>query len=451
MAADPPHSADAYAAFRVGAYRRYALGYFISVIGRQMVSVAVGYELYQRTRSATALGLVGLAGALPVILMALPAGQLADRCNRKVILLVTAALSVLSSLGLAWLSIAHARVPDGPILGAATRALTAFAAFFGEKTEVSFDPAVPIMLLLLFLTGCARAYGWAARGAFLANLVPRPLLVNAITWISSNFEISSMLGPALGGIVIAQLGIPAAYLLDAICGVSFIVAIAPIRHRQEPPGPRESPMRELFSGLRFVARKKEILATLTLDLFAVLLGGATALLPIFAEQILHVGATGLGWLRAAPSFGAVTMSVLLAHLPPMKRAGITLLWAVAGFGVATVVFGLSRSFALSFLMLTVAGAFDNISVVVRHTLVQLLAPDAMRGRVSAVNNVFIGSSNELGALESGLTAALWGPVIAVVVGGVGTVVVVIAVALIWPQIRRLGSLRDAHAEQGALR
>lgn len=451
MAADPVRSADAYAVFRVGGYRRYALGYFISVIGRQMLSVAVGYELYQRTRSATALGLVGLAGALPVILMALPAGQLADRCNRKVILLVTSALSVLSSLGLAWLSIAHARVPDGPILGAATRGLAAFAGFFGEESGVAFDPAVPVMLLLLFVTGCARAYGWAARGAFLANLVPRSLLANAVTWNSSNFQIASMLGPALGGALIAQLGIPVAYLLDAVCGVSFMVAIAPIRHQQEAPVPRGRPMRELFSGLRFVAQKKEILATITLDLFAVLLGGATALLPIFAEQIFHVGAVGLGWLRAAPSFGAVAMGFLLAHLPPMKRAGITLLWAVAGFGLVTVVFGLSRSFALSFVMLTLAGALDNVSVVVRHTLVQLLAPDAMRGRVSAVNNVFIGSSNELGALESGLTAALWGPVIAVVVGGAGTVLVVIAVALIWPEIRRLGSLRDAHAEPESLR
>ena len=172
--------------------------------------------------------------------------------------------------------------------------------------------------------------------------------------------------------------------------------------------------------------------------------------PMFAEQVLHVGATGLGWLRSAPSFGAMMMGFALAYLPPLKRAGMALLWAVAGFGVATIVFGLSGSFVLSFAMLAVAGALDNVSVVVRHTLVQLLTPDPMRGRVSAVNNVFIGSSNELGALESGLTAALWGPVVSVVVGGVGTILVVFAVAIIWPEIRRIGALRDARADESLL-
>ena len=450
MPDDTPPAADPYAAFRVPAYRRYAAGYFVSVLGRQMVSVAVGYELFQRTHSATALGLVGLVGALPVILMALPAGHVADRFNRKSILLLTAAVSALSSLGLAWLSITHARVPAWPALAFGVRGLELLAALFHETKGVVFEPAVPLMLSLLFITGCARAYGWAARGAFMANLVPRDLLASAVTWNSSNFQISSMIGPALGGAVIAYFGVPLAYALDVVCGLAFIVALAPIRHVQEPAPPHDSSMRELFSGLRFVVRNKAILATITLDLFAVLLGGATALLPMFAEQVLHVGATGLGWLRSAPSFGAMMMGFALAYLPPLKRAGMALLWAVAGFGVATIVFGLSGSFVLSFAMLAVAGALDNVSVVVRHTLVQLLTPDPMRGRVSAVNNVFIGSSNELGALESGLTAALWGPVVSVVVGGVGTILVVFAVAIIWPEIRRIGALRDARADESLL-
>src|SRR4030095_2275114 len=230
--------------------------------------------------------------------------------------------------------------------------------------------------------------------------------------------------------------------LDALCGLTFITFLLPIQSRQEPPERRKRPLEELFAGIEFVWKKKVILATLTLDLFAVLLGGAIALLPIFADHILHVGAVGLGWLRAAPSLGALAMAFALAHLPPMRRAGVTLLWAVAGFGAATVVFGLSRSFWLSMAMLALTGALDNISVVVRHTLVQLLTPDTMRGRVSAVNNIFIGSSNELGAFESGITAALFGPIISVVGGGLGTIAVVIATALRWPEVRRIGSLQQ---------
>jgi MFS family permease len=450
MPAHPSPAADPYAAFRVPAYRRYTFGYFISVIGRQAVSLAITYELFQRTHSATALGLVGLVGALPVILMALPAGHLADRYNRKTILLISTAVSVLSSLGLAWLSVAHASVPAWPVLTGASRGMAWLASVFHEKEGVVFEPAVPLMLLLLFITGCARAYGWAARGAFLANIVPRELLASAVTWNSSNFQISSMVGPVLGGVIIARGGLPWAYGLDVLCGLGFLAALSTVRHTQEPPLRHDGSLRELFSGLHFVFRHKVILATITLDLFAVLFGGATALLPMYAEQILHVGATGLGWLRTAPSCGAMLMGIALAYLPPMRRAGVTLLQAVAGFGVASIVFGLSRSFVLSFAMLACAGAFDNISVVVRNTLVQLLTPDSMRGRVSAVNNVFIGSSNEFGDLESGVTAALWGPVASVVVGGIGTIVVVAAVALIWPQIRRIGALRDAHPEESLL-
>jgi MFS family permease len=321
------------------------------------------------------------------------------------------------------------------------------AAVFHEKQGVVFEPAVPLMLALLFITACARAYGWAARGAFLANIVPRELLASAITWNSSNFQISSMIGPVIGGVLIAQRGSAWAYGLDVVCGLVFFITLTPVRHTQEPAQPHDAAFRELFSGLHFVFRNKVILATITLDLFAVLFGGATALLPIYAEHILHVGATGLGWLRTAPSCGAMLMGIALAYFPPMRRAGVTLLWAVAGFGVASIVFGFSRSFILSFAMLACAGACDNVSVIVRNTLVQLLTPDSMRGRVSAVNNVFIGSSNELGDLESGLTAALWGPVVSVVAGGMGTIAVVAVVALIWPQIRRIGALLDLRPEE----
>jgi hypothetical protein len=199
-----------------------------------------------------------------------------------------------------------------------------------------------------------------------------------------------------------------------------------------------------LAGIRFVWQSKLLLATMTLDLFAVLLGGATALLPIYARDILEIGPDGLGWLRAAPSIGALTMALTMAHRPPLRRAGPTLLWAVTGFGAATIVFGISENAVLSFVMLAVTGALDNISVVVRGTLIQTLTPNAMRGRVSAVNAIFIGSSNELGAFESGITAAWWGPVGSVVAGGIGTIVVVLAAMWRWPQVARLRSLKESY-------
>jgi hypothetical protein len=222
-----------------------------------------------------------------------------------------------------------------------------------------------------------------------------------------------------------------------------------VRCRQEQTPTDSISLESLIAGIRFVRQTKLILATITLDLFAVLLGGATYLLPIYAEDILHVGALGLGWLRSAEAGGAVCMAVALAYMPPMPRAGRTLLWAVSGFGVATIVFGLSRSYWLSLSMMFLIGALDNISVVVRHTLVQMLTPDSMRGRVSAVNNVFIVASNDLGGLESGVTARLFTPVISVVGGGIGTILVVLAAARTWPQILTLGSLRDIRPSENA--
>jgi MFS family permease len=442
MAADsiPPH--DPYAAFRVRSYRNYAIGGFISVIGRQMLAMSIGFEVYTRTHSKTALGLVGLMSALPVIFLSLPAGQVADRLNRKWIIVATQTLLFFTSLALAALAWEGAAVPNLAPLVAADRALVWIAALFGGHGDATFGPEVPVIFVLLLLNGTARAFGWAARSPFVANIVPRDVLPNAAIWNSSTFEIGTIVGPALGGLLIAAFGFPLVYLLDAVCSLVFIAFVVPIRYVQVRSSQHEHPLRNLFTGIRFVWESKPILATITLDLFAVLLGGATALLPIFAVEILHVGAFGLGWLRAAPSFGAVLMAFSLAHLPPMRRAGITMLCAVGGFGAATVVFGWSQNFWLSMAALACTGACDNISVVVRHTLVQLLTPDAMRGRVSAVNNVFIGSSNELGAFESGITAELFGPVTSVVAGGIGTVLVVLGVARIWPEVRRIGRLQQ---------
>src|SRR5262249_38092533 len=235
------------------------------------------------------------------------------------------------------------------------------------------------------------------------------------------------------------------YLLAGGCILTCAYLLLPIRPRPFDYRREELTLRSLLAGVRFVFKMKLILATITLDLFAVLLGGATALLPIFARDILEAGPTGLGWLRAAPSLGAITMALVLAHRPPLRRAGTTLLWSVCGFGLATIVFGLSRNFLLSFAMLAVTGALDNISIVVRGTLIQLLTPDEMRGRVFAVNSIFVGSSNELGAFESGITAQLFGPVASVVGGGIGTTLVVITVMLKWPEVLTIGSLHSVRS------
>jgi MFS family permease len=418
-----PKAHDPYQAFRFRDYRFYAAGNLLSVMGRQMVAVAIGWEVYQRTHAigkyyaASMLGYVGLTLALPVILFAIPAGQTADRYQRRKILLVTQLLTSLSSVGLVVWSYHHA--------------------------------GFTWMFTLLFLSSISRTFSWAARTPFMSNLVPADVLNNAVTWNSSLFQGAAVIGPALGGILLSRLGFPFIYGLDACFALTFFALLLPISYRKENLKAAAQGWSALFSGIRFVFQTKIILATITLDLFAVLFGGATALLPIFADQILHCGAIGLGWLRAAPSMGSVAMGLLIAYMPPMKNAGKSMLHAVTWFGIGTIVFGLSKSFYLSMAALIVTGAADSVSVIVRHTLVQLLTPDTMRGRVSAVNNVFIGSSNELGAFESGMTAAWFGPVISVVGGGIATILVVIATMKKWPQVMGLGtfaSMKPMEAE-----
>jgi MFS family permease len=273
------------------------------------------------------------------------------------------------------------------------------------------------------------------------QVVPPQLLANAVTWNSSGWQIAATIGPALGGLVIAQVqSAVGAYLLAALCSLMCVALVASIHPRNTARLREPLSLESMRAGMAFVWKTKPILATITLDLFAVLFGGATALLPVFAKDILQVGPTGLGWLQAAPSLGALLMALILAHRTPLRRSGRAMLGAVAGFGLATMVFGLSDDYLLSFIMLAVTGALDNISVVVRGTLVQVLTPEAMRGRVSAVNALFISSSNQLGAFESGITADWFGPVLSVVGGGIGTLLVVVTVMAIWPEVLRLGPL-----------
>jgi MFS family permease len=400
---------DPYAALRSPSYCRVLAGNVLSSLGAEMQSVAVGWELYQRTNDPTALGLVGLVQFVPVLLLALPAGHTADRFSRKGQFIATQILLAASSAGLAALSGFH-----GP---------------------------VPWYYACLGLIGVARAFSAPARWAIVPQVVPPEDLSNAVTWNSSGWQVAATAGPALGGWVIAATGrAVGAYVLAAGCALACAVLVAGVRLRPVVRKREAVTLRSLLAGIHFIRDTPLILATITLDLFAVLLGGATALLPIYARDILEIGPTGLGWLRAAPSIGALVMALTMAHRPPLRRAGRALLVSVAGFGIATIVFGLSRDPYLSFAMLAVTGALDNVSIVVRGTLVQLLTPDPMRGRVSAVNMIFIVSSNELGAFESGITAAWFGPVWSVVGGGVGTVLVVLAVMVIWPQVLGLGPL-----------
>ena len=434
---------DPYAAFRFGDFSLFTAGNLLSITGRLMLAVAVEWELYARTHSATALGLVGLAIAVPVVTLSLPAGHLADRFSRRRIILVAQIFSALASAALALVSWKHLSIPPIAPLRAGNHALAAIATIF-ERHRPTFhfdDASIPLIYLLLFIGGAARTFSWAARSSFFPTLVSRDAFANAVTWNNSVFQIGSVVGPAVSGLLVAYLGFPFVYMLDALCAFSFFVLVLPIRRSTQLRDQTETgTWKSLMAGIRFVFSKKVILATITLDLFAVLLGGATALLPIFADQILHCGPIGLGWMRAAPAVGAFVMALVVAHLPPMKRAGKTLFWCVTGFGVVTILFGLSKALWLSLGLLFLIGAFDSVSVIIRGSIVQLVTPDEVRGRVSSVNNIFIGTSNEFGALESGLTAALFGPVLSVVAGGIGTILVVLGVALRWPQTRKIGVL-----------
>jgi len=412
---------DPYAALRERDFRLFLSGNFLWVLGFKMQTVAVGYEVFQRTGSALALGLVGLVQIVPVLALALIAGHVADRFDRRKIILATLACTVVASAGLALVSLGGSEV---------------WAIY-----------------LLVAITGVARGFSQPARASFLPQIVSRDRFPNAITWSTGAFQLAFVLGPALGGLLIAAFagGTAAVYVCHAAAAVIFFGMLSVIRSRPVTASGEGLTMASLAAGAKFVWSQKVMLGALTLDLFAVLLGGAIALLPIYAsDEILGVGPTGLGWMEAAPALGAVIMTLIMAHRPPMERAGRAMLLSVGGFGVATIVFGLSRWFPLSVAMLFLTGALDNISVVIRHTLVQLLTPDEMRGRVSAINGMFIGASNELGAFESGVVANLaaelrggdtaFGATFAVVSGGLGTLFVVAMLFLLSPALRRYDRL-----------
>ena len=378
-------------------------------LGWQMQKVAVGWEIYERTGSAFYLGFAGLAQYLPMVVFSLVAGHVTDTYNRKRVLMAALGANALAAMVLA--------------LNSATRG------------------SLVVLYACLFALGTARAFTMPARSALLPRIVPLHIFSNAASWNSSMFEIATMTGPAAGGLLIGFFASATLnYAIAAAGALVFFLLASGIHYRHEAQERPSLTLHSLSAGFRYVWKKKIILSAIVLDMFGVLLGGATALMPIYARDILRVGPRGLGWLMAAPSIGAVTMALIQAHRGPARKAGRTLLFAVAGFGTVTIVFGISRNFWLSMSMLCLLGACDNISVVIRNTLVQLLTPDEMRGRVSALNALFIGTSNELGAFESGLVAGFFGPVFSVVAGGIGTLIVVLAVAGLFPQLRNYGRL-----------
>lgn len=393
-------------------YRFFAMAFVCSSTGLQMLSTAIGWEIFERTGNALDLGLMGLARALPVIALTLPAGTLVDRGNRKVILSVTQIAFGLVALGLAWASHEHA-----PIW---------------------------VFLALLLVSGCVRSFNAPSRGALLPSLMSPDRFENAIAWQSGFFQFAAVAGPLVAGVLLAKMGVAwAVYLITAVLCVA--AGIAALRLRPRPVQRTATPPRlsDMFSGAEHIWREKTILGALTLDLLAVLFGGATALLPVYAKEILECGPLGLGALRAAPFVGAFGMAVWLAARPTFANAGRALLLSVAVFGVCMIVFGLSTSLWVSLIALGVSGAVDNISVVIRHVLVQTRTPDELRGRATAVNSVFIECSNEVGAFESGAVAQWLGPMVSVVSGGIGTLGVVAIVAFFFPELRAMRRLQES--------
>lgn len=432
--APKPAAEGAYAVLRNADFFRYLIGRFVASLGQQMLVVAIDWELYDRTHSALPLAFVGLSQMVPMILCTIPAGHFADTFSRKKIILITTLVLAAASLG-----------------------LTLSSAFLAPLGWIYF---------FLVVIGAARTFLWPASAAFVTSLVPREQFARAVTFNSGTFQFSSVVGPAACGLVIslAHQTAWAVYALNTLASIACFALVVPIKHKLKARPAEPVSLRSLVEGFRFVYQSKIILGIITLDLFAVLLGGTVTILPIYARDIFQAGPSGLGWLRDAMPVGAVICAFIIAHRAPLQKAGRAMLVSVAIFGVATILFGVANPncfgtavpssfwFWFSCAMLALAGGVDNVSVVVRQTLVQILTPDEKRGRVSAVNSLFIGTSNELGGFRSGLVAYLFthpsilgsaaatGAIVSTVSGGIGTILVVLAVAWLWPEIRRYGKL-----------
>ena len=403
-----------YASLRVPNFRRYVFAVLAMTLATMIQGTIVGWQIYELTHDVLALGLIGLAEALPYIAASLLAGHVADRYDRR--LVAISALAVVCASAVALLVLPSVLYDSPTVL-------------------------VRAIFAVIVASGFARSFLLPARQALGADVVPRELFANSVTWRSGAWQLAAVLGPALGGALYAIGGTRLAYSVDAMLVVVGIVALAMVRRTPlQPSRPTESIGTSLVAGVRFVFGERIVLGALSLDLFSVLFGGATALLPVYAAEVLHVGPQGLGLLRSAPAIGAVVTSTVFAHSRPFQRTGQMLLRSVAIFGVTIVVFGLSTSFPLAVAALALGGAADMVSVFVRSTLLTTRTPPEMLGRVMSVNGIFVGSSNEIGAFESGVTARWLGAVPSVVLGGVLTLVVVAVTAWRNPTLRSLGTM-----------
>ncbi|MDB4975359.1 MAG: Permease of the major facilitator superfamily [Myxococcaceae bacterium] len=396
-------------AFHFRDFRLFVFGRLLATLAMQMQGVAVGWQVYAITGRALDLGYVGLVQFLPALLMSLLTGHVADRFNRRYVLIVCYSVMVVCTTLL----------------------------FVSSR---SAQPSVVGIYAVLALVGTARAFLGPASSAFMPSLVPSENFPSAVAWSSSMFQVAVIAGPALGGLLYSMGSASQVYALAIGLELACVLTMSVVRARSVQPSNKARSFGDLLAGLRYVWEKPVILGAISLDLFAVLFGGAVALLPIYARDILHIGPQGMGLLRSAPAIGALIVGVLLAQRPIRRHAGRAMYLCVALFGIATIVFGLSRNFVVSLLALILTGAADMVSVFVRQSLVQLRTPDAMRGRVAAVNLVFVGASNEFGEFESGLTAAWLGVVPAVVAGGVGTLLVVGLWAVLFPALREIDRL-----------
>ncbi len=408
---EPAIKHDPFAALRFKEFRFYIFARFFLTTAVNFQAVCVGWQIYEITKDPLSLGLIGLAEAIPYILIAIFAGYVVDHYDRRKILLTAISILVIASISLFYYSM---NVEDFSIKG-----------------------VLPIYFLI-FITGLARGFISPSMFAIMSQLVPKNLFGNSSTWNSTVWQIGAVGGPALGGFIYGFLGVAKAYLLNTFLFTLAFLFFSLITTRAVIKSDKVEGLRKsLTAGIKFVFSNQLLVSALSLDLFAVFFGGAVALLPMFADQVLFVGPKGLGILRSAPAFGALIMAIVLAYYPLKENAGNKLLYAVALFGICTIGFGLSNNFYLSLIFLALSGAFDNISVVIRTTIVQLQTPDHMRGRVSSVNSIFIGSSNEIGAFESGFAAKLLGLVPSVVFGGTMTILVTGITARFAPKLRKL--------------
>jgi MFS family permease len=410
MSSTPDAAVSPRAAFQYKDFRLFQLARLCSIVSTEMTAVAVAWQIYEITRKPIFLGYVGLAQFMPGVLLSLIAGHAADRFDRRRILMAC-------------------------FCGYALCAGLFLAYGFSHTTSV-----LPIFGVLI-LFGTFRAFSGPASQSILPQLVPDEHFTNAVTWGASIFQFATILGPALGGLIYGWAsGANPVYATSVVMYFCAFIFVAGMRVRTGRMEKRDISMGTLVAGFRYVWEKKVVLGSISLDLVAVLLGGAVALLPVYADQILHVGPWGLGLLRSAPAVGATLMAIVVAYKPLRRNTGAAMMWCVAVFGVFTIIFGLSRNFTVSLIALLIMGSSDMISIIVRNTLVQIATPAAMRGRVSAVNLLFIGASNELGQFESGLTAQWFGTVPAVVIGGIGTIVVVALWTGLFPELRRVDRL-----------